>query len=151
MAQSADDTSFLGTGWSFPPEFSQNGRDVVTTSGEDDIRASLEILFATVRGERFLVPGYGLEPHELFFEPVSTTLRAFLKDRITRAILIDEPRIRILSLQIDSPDANDGTLRIALDYEVRATNSRYNVVFPFYKHDSSEVHRLSAGVRAPVK
>lgn len=141
--------SFLGTGWSFPPEFVENGRGLVMTSDEEDIRASLEILFGTLRGERFMVPRYGLEPHELLFEPAGTTMKAFLADRIRTAILIYEPRIRIVSLEIDSPDPNAGTLKVSLDYEVRATNSRYNLVFPFYKHDSNEAAKTLAGRRAP--
>lgn len=150
MANGPDDApSFLGTGWSFPPEFTRNGRDVVMTSDEDDIRASLTILFGTVQGERFMLPRYGLDPHELLFEPASTTMTAFLKDRINVAILIHEPRIRIVALDVDTPDPNAGVLRISLDYEVRATNSRYNLVYPFYQRDSSEVRATIAGRRAP--
>jgi len=141
--------SFLGTGWSFPPEFTRNGRDVVMTSDEEDIRASLEILFGTVPGERFMVPEYGLDPHELLFEQASTTMTAFLKDRITTAILIHEPRIRVLSLEIDTPDPNAGVLWISLEYEVRATNSRYNLVYPFYQHDSNELRGTITGRRPP--
>lgn len=140
---------FLGTGWSFPPEFVQNGRGVVMTSDEEDIRASLEILFGTLQGERFMLPRYGLKPHELLFEPASTTMKAFLEDRITTAILIHEPRIRILSLEVGSPDPNAGALRISLEYEVRATNSRYNLVYPFYRHDSNELLRTLMGGRPP--
>ena len=141
--------SFLGTGWSFPPAFTQGGRDVVMTSDEDNIRESLEILFGTVRGERVMLPGYGLDPHELLFEPARTTLTSFLKDRITTAILIQEPRIRVLELEVDMPDPDAGVLRISLDYEVRATNSRYNLVYPFYRHDSSEVQGTLVGSRPP--
>lgn len=143
------DRSFLGTGWSFPPEFTRNGRDVVMTSDEEDILSSLKILFGTVRGERFMVPQYGLDPHELLFEPAGTTMKTFLKDRITTAILIHEPRIRVLSLEVDTPDPNAGVLRISLEYEVRATNSRYNLVYPFYRYDSSEMLGTIAGRRAP--
>jgi phage baseplate assembly protein W len=149
MAANGPKPPFLGTGWSFPPEFVQNGRDVVMTTDEEDIRESLEILFGTLQGERFMVPRYGLKPHELLFEPASTTMKAFLEDRITTAILIHEPRIRLLSLAIDSPDPNSGTLRISLDYEVRATNSRYNLVYPFYRHDSNEVRGALVGRRTP--
>lgn len=152
MAASPPDdprASFLGTGWSFPPEFTQNGRDVMMTSDEDDIRASLTILFGTVRGERFMIPRYGLDPQELLFEPFSTTMRAFLKDRISTAILIQEPRIRVLALEVAMADPEAGVLQISLDYEVRATNSRYNLVYPFYRHDSSEVLGTISGSRPP--
>jgi phage baseplate assembly protein W len=142
---SSDDvhTSFLGTGWSFPPEFVPE-TGVVMTSDEEDVEASLRILFGTAVGERFLKPKYGLDMREVLFEPMDTTLRTFLKDRVKIAVLIYEPRINVLSLAIDSPDANDGRLQIALDYEVRATNSRFNLVFPFYRFDSNEM-RPAAG------
>src|SRR5262249_9336849 len=142
-------SSFLGTGWSFPPEFVENGRGVVMTSDEEDIQASLEILFGTMLGERPMVPRYGLNPHELLFERASTTTKEFSKDRIATAILVHEPRIRILSLEIDTPDPNAGTSRLFLEYEVRATNSRYNLVYPFYRYDSSEVLGTIAGGRTP--
>lgn len=146
MADSDDlYVSFLGTGWSFPPRFTAGG--VTMTSEEADIRASLEILFGTAPGERFLEPKYGLDMHELMFEPMSTTLRTLLADRVRTAILIYEPRIKLVDLQIDSPDPNEGSLRVALEYEVRSTNSRFNLVFPFYRTDSNEV-RASVGATA---
>lgn len=126
-------SSFLGTGWSFPPSFERGG--VRMSADELDIEESLRILFGTIAGERFLAPDYGLSVQELMFEPISTSLRTFLKDRIRTAILVQEPRIKVVDLQIDSPDPNDGTLRFELAYEVRATNSRYNLVFPFYRTD----------------
>jgi phage baseplate assembly protein W len=138
-------TSFLGRGWSFPPEFLWKAGEVAMTADDQDIEASLRILFGTALEERFLNPGYGLDMHELLFEPMSTTMRTFLKDRIQTTILIYEPRINLLSLEVESPDPNDGRLRIHVDYEVRATNSRYNLVFPFYRTDSNEV---SASVQA---
>ena len=141
------DMSFLGTGWSFPPEFSAGG--VRMTSGEDDIHASLRILFGTAAGERFLQPSFGLDLRELLFEPLSTTMRTFLSDRITTAILVHEPRIQVLALDIATPDPNDGSLQVRLDYRVRATNSRFNLVFPFYAGDASEMRdALAAAARA---
>jgi hypothetical protein len=132
-------SSFLGTGWSFPPEFVKESGTVRMTSDAEDVEASLRILFGTGRGERFLNPKYGLDMHEQLFEPMSTTMRTLLTEQVKTALLIYEPRINVLSLQIDSPDPNAGTLLISLDYEIRATNSRYNLVFPFYRTDSNEV------------
>jgi phage baseplate assembly protein W len=140
-------TSFLGTGWSFPPEFDKAAGAVRMLSDEEDIQSSLRILFGTAEGERFLSPKYGLDMQELLFEPMSTTMRTFLKDRVRAAILIHEPRINLLSLDVASPDPNAGTLRISLEYEVRATNSRFNLVFPFYRTDSNEVRGAGASGR----
>lgn len=95
-------TSFVGTGWSFPPEFVMETGEVVMISDEEDIAASLKILFGTAIGERFLNPKYGLDMQEILFEPIGTTMRTYLIDRIKIAILIYEPRIDLLSLDLDT-------------------------------------------------
>ncbi len=125
-------TSFLGTGWSFPPEFVLETGEVVMTSDEEDIEASLKILLGTSTGERFLNPKYGLDMREVLFEPISTTMKTLLKDRVKISILIYEPRINLLSLEVDTSAQDEGKVSIILEYEVRATNSRYNLVYPFY-------------------
>ena len=104
-----------------------------------DSHESLVILFGTVAGERLFEPKYGLDMHEMMFEPMSTTMRTLLLDRVRTSILVYEPRIKVITLSVDSPDPNTGQLNIQLDYEVRATNSRFNLVFPFYKTDSNEL------------
>ena len=140
--------SFLGTGWSFPPEFMLSGAagkeagQVRMTSDEADIRASLAILFGTALGERFLQPAYGLDMHEVLFEAVSTTMKTYLEDRIKTTILIYEPRINLLGLQVDTSRQTEGLLLILVEYAVRATNSRYNLVFPFAMSDGNEVRPL---------
>lgn len=140
--------SFLGTGWSFPPEFDRASNTVIMHSDEQDILESLQILFHTVQGERFLQPRYGLDLGELMFEPISTTMRTYIADRIRIAILIHEPRIEPIDLRVDSPDPNDGTLKILLEYEVRATNSRFNLVFPFYRIDPTVIGPPVVGMQA---
>ncbi len=134
-------TSFLGSGWSFPPEFSPDTGQVLMTQDEEDIRASLQILLGTAAGERFMNPGYGLDMHELLFEPMGTTAKTLLKDRIRHAILVYEPRILLLSLELDSSAELEGKISLILEYQVRTTNSRYNLVYPFYSTDSNEVRK----------
>jgi uncharacterized protein len=132
-------TSFLGTGWSFPPEFVLESGEVLMTSDEADIAASLKILLGTALGERLFNPKYGLDMHGMLFEPMSTTMKTFLKDLTRNAILIYEPRIDLLSLELDTSAQLEGKVAIILEYEVRATNSRFNLVYPFYIADGSEV------------
>ena len=59
-------------------------------------------------------------------------------------ILIYEPRIEPLAVTVHSQEPASGELHIELDYRVRATNSRYNLVFPFYRSDSNEMARSAA-------
>jgi phage baseplate assembly protein W len=139
-------TSFLGRGWTFPPEFAFAPSGVRMIADDDDIRASLTILFGTAAGERFLRPKYGLDMHEMLFEPMSTTTRTYLEDRVRTAILIYEPRIDLLALKLDTSEQPEGRVTLLVEYAVRATNSRYNLVYPFYATDASEVRRAFSNV-----
>jgi uncharacterized protein len=136
-------SSFLGTGWSFPPEFTVDGADLLMRSNEEDVADSLSILFHTRLGERFFNPAYGLDMHEVLFEPMSTTMKTYLEDRIRTSVMVHEPRINLLSLFIDTSRGNEGVVAIVIEYELRGTNSRYNRVYPFYTSDSSEVWKAS--------
>jgi uncharacterized protein len=131
-------TSFLGTGWSYPPQFMPDSGEVLMTSDEEDIEASLKILLGTALGERFLNPKYGLDLHEMLFEPMSTTMTTSLKDRAKIALLIYEPRINLLALDLDTSAQLEGKISLVVDYEVRTTNSRFNLVYPFYLSGGSE-------------
>jgi phage baseplate assembly protein W len=141
-------SAFLGTGWSFPPRFANTatGAGVAMVEDEQDIEESLRILFGTARGERLFQPKYGLDMQELLFDSMSTTMRTLLEERVKINILIYEPRIEPLAIKVDSPDPHSGQLRIELEYRVRATNSRYNLVFPFYRSDSNEMAQSAARV-----
>lgn len=119
------------------------------TSDEEDIATSLRILFGTAAGERFLTPGYGLDLQELLFAPLTTTMTSFLKDRIKTAILIYEPRINLIALNVDTSRHTEGKLQILVEYEVRATNSRFNLVYPFYLPSAGQSEAGNAATRSP--
>jgi uncharacterized protein len=136
-------SDFLGTGWSFPPRFDRDA-GVTMVSGEADIEESLRILFGTQLGERLFQSKYGLDMHSLQFEAMSTTMVTLLEDRIKLSVLLYEPRIEPLLVRVSTPDAVSGELHVELEYRVRATNSRYNLVFPFYRSDSNELVQSAA-------
>jgi len=127
--------SFLGRGWGFPPEFSKSTKSVLLTEDEEDIQKSLEILLSTRLGERIMVPDYGCNLDELLFKPLNLTLKTYVTDLIRTAILYHESRIDVEKIQIEPGTDNDGLLLISIDYRVRTTNSRKNLVFPFYQSE----------------
>ncbi|RNL91723.1 hypothetical protein ED312_04175 [Sinomicrobium pectinilyticum] len=130
--------SFLGTGWSFPPQFSKAGKSVAMTSDEEDIRKSLEILLSTRLGERIMQPRYGCNLEDLLFNPLNRTLKTYVTELINNAVLYYEPRIDVEKTDITQGNESEGELLILLDYRVRATNSRKNLVFPFYKGEGTD-------------
>ncbi len=131
--------SFLGRGWGFPPEFNRLTKAVNMLEDEADIKSSLEILLSTRLGERIMVPNYGCNLDELLFKPLTLTLKTFVVDLIKTAILYHEPRIDINKIDIDPTNELEGVLLINLDYTIRATNSRKNMVYPFYKEEGNEL------------
>jgi len=131
--------SFLGTGWSFPPAFNPDLKSVQMSSDEKDIEESLQILLSTRLGERIMVPDYGCNLEDLLFSPLNLTVKTFVADLIKTAILYFEPRIDAEKIDISQGDELNGELLILVDYTIRATNSRKNLVFPFYKEEGTEI------------
>lgn len=130
--------SFLGTGWGFPPTFRRENGCVDMISDVDDINSSLEILLSTTLGERMMHPSYGCDLRRLLFEPLDTSLKSYIKEMITRAILYFEARILLEGVTLESKHL-EGMLEITLEYRVRITNSRYNFVYPFYLDEGSNI------------
>ncbi len=130
---------FLGTGWQFPPRFNAGNGQVFMSHGEQDIQDSLKVLLGTTEGERFMLPSYGLNLQDQLFESFNVTARNLLKDKIKRTLLVYEPRINILAVELDESAIFEGKLFIQIDYIVRASNSRFNLVYPYYLHDGTEV------------
>ncbi|MCW5599980.1 GPW/gp25 family protein [Nitrosomonas sp.] len=135
----ANEDSFLGTGWSFPPAFDRESGSVEMVQEEKDIRQSLEILLSTSIGERVMQPLYGCNLRDYQFEPVSNTFIGFLVDMVERAILFFEPRILVENISITEPgdiQLFEGKLLISIDYVIAGTNSRYNYVYDFYLREA---------------
>lgn len=124
--------SFLGSGWGFPPEFNKHSKTVRMAAGEEDIDESLRILMATAPKERVMQPAYGCGLKSLLFETINESTITVIKDTIRRAVLFFEPRIDLENIEVDDTQAYEGVLYIELIYRVRTTNSRSNLVYPFY-------------------
>lgn len=130
---------FLGTGWSFPPKFKKIRSDVQMSSDIIDIEESLHILITTRRGERLMRPDFGCDLSDLLFESIDSTRIHMAKKRIEEAILIYEPRVDLKQVNLDISNVLEGKLLISVDYIVRATNTRRNIVFPYYLTEATDI------------
>lgn len=141
----AIDKSFLGTGWSFPPRFHKHaahgsdGGALETVEGEDDIRESLLILLSTAPGERVMQPAFGCGLKLHVFDVINESSVTEIKDLIERAILFFEPRISTEKITVADDRIGDGLLTIDIEYRVRSTNTRSNIVYPFYFMEGTNV------------
>ena len=131
------DPSFLGTGWSFPPAFTWGGAEVELVSGSEDIQQSLQILLSTQLGERVMQPEFGCDLQRVMFEEIDQGLLNTLNSLISDAILYHEPRITLDRLDVSESAAEPGLLLISLDYTIRSTNSRFNMIYPFYINEAA--------------
>ena len=140
------DKTFLGTGWAFPPEFHRRAKGVQLVSEDEDIQESLKILLFTAPGERMMYPAYGCDLKGMVFEHMSDSTVTELIDIIERAILFFEPRITLNAVEVNTNELYDGKLFIHLDYTIRTTNARSNMVFPFYFREGTNI-RSGGGIR----
>jgi phage baseplate assembly protein W len=142
------ENSFLGTGWAFPPVFASGGTNVEMVSDAEDIEQSLRILLSTQPGERVMQEFFGCDLHGVLFEEVDQSLVNAITRLVEDAILYHEPRIRLDRITVTESTAEPGealpsagyggaTLFISIHYTVRGTNSRYNMVYPFYLEEAA--------------
>jgi len=127
-----NENSFLGRGWSFPPEFTKGGKELFMAADIEDIKQSLEILFGTTLGERIMQEDYGCNLMDFQFEEMNSGVLNRLRNQIKEAVLYHEARITVNDVKIDVDQTQTGMLSITLDFYVPSSNSRYNLVYPFY-------------------
>jgi phage baseplate assembly protein W len=122
--------AFLGVGWSFPVK-PVNGR-LQFSAYEDDVEQAIQIILLTDAGERPMIPEFGGGLRRFLFEPNSSATHRAI-ERVVKSALIDwEPRIDVDRVEVTPDDVQPNLLLIHVDYVVRATNSFYNRVYPFY-------------------
>lgn len=121
---------FLGRGWKF--QVSVEDGEIASSEGEDSIKESIKIILGTAKGERVMRPDFGCDINEIVFAPMNTSTGTLIDFHIREALLIWEPRIDLLNVHV-SPDENEkNKLVINIEYMVKASNTKSNLVYPFY-------------------
>ena len=106
-------------------------------SAAEDIEQSLAILLTTRRGERVMQEDFGCDLSEFQFAEVSQGLSGRIRSFIADGLLHHESRITLNDVDVSLSGAQEGLLLITIDYTIRATNSRYNMVYPFYLNEAT--------------
>jgi phage baseplate assembly protein W len=126
-------TDFIGSGWAFPAGVNPRG-GIDVASGDDDVRQSILIILATPIGERRMRPQFGCAVHELIFAPNTPATHGLIAYHVAEALTLWEPRIELrqdgVQVTVD-PDEPERVL-VHINYTLRTTNQRRNLVFPFY-------------------
>lgn len=127
----SDPSDFIGRGISFPLRVDQSG-SIATSSGAEDIDSSIRMVLTTAPGERLMRPDFGCRIWELLFEPINANTLGLMGVAVREAIGRWEPRITLDDVRLDPAEHDSGAVIINIDYTVRTTNDRRNLVYPFY-------------------
>lgn len=128
--------AFLGVGWRFTPCVTPDGR-VALAVYEEDIREAILIILGTDLGERVMRPDFGAGLNDFVFEPLSSTTLHLVRTRVQEALVKWEPRIDVLDVEVSADTTEHNKLLISVTYRVRATNTQFNLVYPFYLEEGS--------------
>ncbi|PRC93449.1 Phage baseplate assembly protein W [Solimicrobium silvestre] len=108
-------------------------------SAEKDIKQSLLIILSTNLGERVMQPSFGCGLKSQIYENINESTLTVLKDLIQRAILFYEPRVKLESIYTDISAAYEGRLDFTIVYDIITSNTRHNIVYPFYLREGTDV------------
>jgi phage baseplate assembly protein W len=129
---------FLGVGLSLPLEVvkkdDQNGASagqLRNAEYEESVRQSIWLILGTSKGERVMRPDFGCGIYDLVFATNSASTAGRIEEEVRDALLFFEPRIDVLAVRVQ-PDGQGEVLLISVDYQVRATDNQFNLVYPFY-------------------
>lgn len=122
---------FLGQGWGFPLQLNTDGT-LVTSSEAQKIQESIWIILTTVPGERVMREDFGCGIHTLVFENTSVGFAGRVAQEVTQSLIRWEPRVDVRGVDVTPDEQEPGLMLISIDYVIRSTNSRFNLVYPFY-------------------
>lgn len=108
------------------------GGRVAEVSGEENVRQSIWLILSTAKGERVGRPDFGCGIHDLIFASQSPGTTGAVIHAVEEALGKWEPRIDVESVNAYLDEHDPNGLCIEIQYVIRAINSRYNLVYPFY-------------------
>ena len=127
----------IGVGVRFPLRPDSRGRLGYVT-GADDIEQSLKLVLLTNIRERVMRREFGSKLRELLFAPGSEQSLRLMEASVAEAIRDWEPRIDVLSISATADPRSPSYVVIDLNYLIRATYVRGNLVFPLYVEGVAE-------------
>lgn len=122
---------FLGVGTGFPLAVDPSTGAIVRAEYEESVRQAILVILGTAKGERVMRPDFGCGIHDLVFANATAATMGRITKDVHESLLRLEPRIDVTEVNVRLGDTPN-VLLIDIDYEVRATNTAFNLVYPFY-------------------
>ena len=126
-----NDPDFTGSGWTFPLGVNSRG-GMALSRHEKVVEESIRIILGTPLVERRMRPEFGCAIHDLVFANNDPTTHGLMRHYVQRALILWEPRIEVVDIRVGAPAYDVAQVLIEIDYVLRATNERRNLVYSFY-------------------
>jgi phage baseplate assembly protein W len=84
-------------------------------------------------------PEFGCGVHDFVFDTIDANTMGNMEQAIREALRRWEPRIEVTDVDFDLSQSGSGLLTIDIRYQVRATNTERNLVYPFYVIPAEEM------------
>lgn len=123
---------FLGVGWGFPIEKEAEPQQFAMAQYEESIKQAIHIILSTAKGERVMRPDFGCGIHDLVFAPNNASTRGMAEYEVREALRFWEPRIEVINAKATVSGEHGEVILINVEYNVRQTDNRFNLVYPFY-------------------
>ena len=131
-------TEIIGSGLAFPLQVDRRG-GIALAHDEQDIDQAIMLILGTAPGERPMRPEFGCGVHDFVFDTIDANTVGRMEEAIREALDRWEPRVQVLTVGFDLSQAERGLLTIDIGYQVRATNTERNLVYPFYVIPAEEM------------
>ena len=125
------DVNWRGRGWRFPILPDAAGALGYNEGGEN-IEQSIRIVLLTRLGERLMRPDFGSRASQMVFYPGSVQNLRVLEVSVRDALRDWEPRIEVDLVRAETEPGAENRVKVGIEYRVRSTNTRQNLVFPYY-------------------
>lgn len=99
---------------------------------ETAVRQSIHMILSTAKGERLMRPDFGCSLYDLVFSTNSAAAIGQVISAVHESLIQWEPRIDVLDVTAIPDPEEPNRLLIDIQYQVRTTNNRFNLVYPFY-------------------
>ncbi len=120
---------FLGKGLKYP--ISVKKAKLRTSVGEESIKESIMLILGTSKGERVMRPDFGCRLNDMLFASNDLGTATLIQTYVDEALLNWEPRIEVQNVTAVM-SMEEPVIEINIEYIIKSSNSKDNLVYPFY-------------------
>jgi phage baseplate assembly protein W len=122
--------ALVGRGWAFP--LSVDGSGSIALTDGTDVAAAIRMVIMTAPGERPMRPEFGCAIWDHVYASINSATLGQMAHAVRSALARWEPRIDVDQVVVSPDPTRDAAVTISVDYRLRSSNDRRNLVFPFY-------------------